>query len=274
VKDDDCVRFLQGVLPRLDLKWTGYRKVRRTVRKRMGRRLHELRLSALGAYARLIEQNPEERARLDAFCRIPISRFYRDRGVFDALTGRLLPEMAERALATARAELRCWRAGCASGEEVYSLRLIWDLDLAARFPELRLTLLTTDADDTMLARAAAACYPPGSFKDAPENWPDVAFLRGREVLCLRPEYRHDIRFRQQDVRAVLPDGPFDLILCRNLVFTYFAEALQHRLAGSLAARLRPGGLLVLGAHENLPAESAGFERAEKTLPIWRRTENS
>ncbi len=274
MKDQDCVRFLQAALPRLDLKWAGYRKVRRTVCKRIGRRLRELDLTDLEAYALLIENSPEERARLDAFCRIPISRFYRDRGVFDALADPLLPQLAQRSSAEGRRALRCWSAGCASGEEVYSLRLIWDLSLQQRFPDLRLTILATDADAGMLARAAAACYPPGCLKDAPAAWLETAFLRSRQLLCLRPEYRRDITFRREDIREVQPEGLFDLILCRNLVFTYFAEALQSRLLKDLGERLLPGGLLVLGAHERLPAESAGFTRAGPSLPVWRKTESA
>jgi chemotaxis protein methyltransferase CheR len=271
VRDEACVRFLQTQLPRIGLKWRGYRKVRRTVCKRVGRRLRELGLAELAAYEDLLARSPAERARLDAFCRIPISRFYRDRGVFDALAERLLPVLAERARQAGRDALRCWSAGCASGEEVYSLRLIWDLSLQARFPGLRLSILATDADEVMLARAAAACYPPGSLKEAPERWPRAAFIQGKDLLCLRPEFRRDIAFRRQDIRAAQPQGPFDLILCRNLVFTYFAEDLQRRLLAVLARRLEAGGLLVLGAHESLPADGAAFARAADSLPIWRRT---
>ena len=274
MKDDLCVRFLQAQLPSLGFKWDGYRKVRRTVCKRVARRLRELGLSELSAYEDLLERSPGERARLDTFCRIPISRFYRDRGVFDALATRLLPDLAKRSLKTGRDELRCWSAGCASGEEVYSLRLIWDLELQERYPALRMAILATDADEVMLARAAAACYPRGSFKDAPKDWPARAFIGGKALLCLRPEFRHDILFSCQDIRAAQPQGPFDLVLCRNLVFTYFCESLQRRLLAAIAQRLAPGGLLVLGAHERLPEDAAAFLRAADSLPIWRKVEQA
>ncbi len=270
--DEDCIRFLQTTLPRLGLKWAGYRKVRRTVCKRIGRRLRELGLSDLTDYGRLVEQSQEELARLDTFCRIPISRFYRDRGVFDALASRLLPDLVECAARSGGRELRCWSAGCASGEEVYTLRLIWDLRLQARFPDRHLTILASDADAVMLARAATACYPRGSFKDAPAEWLADAFAQENDLLCLRPAFRHDISFRREDIREGQPDGPFHLVLCRNLVFTYFAEDLQRRLLTAIEQRLAPGGLLVLGAHERLPKEGAEFVRAEEALPIWRKAE--
>jgi chemotaxis protein methyltransferase CheR len=68
----------------------------------------------------------------------------------------------------------------------------------------------------------------------------------------------------------MPDGPFDLILCRNLVFTYFDEALQRRLLGEMTERLLPRGFLVLGAHETLPAEGTGLIAIAHGLPIYRR----
>jgi len=136
VRDQDCVRFLQTCLPRLGLNWAGYRKVRRTVCKRIGRRMRELGLSDIAAYGQLLEHSPEELARLDAFCRIPISRFYRDRAVFDALGRTLLPDLAKRAGTRGDREVRCWSAGCASGEEVYTLRLLWDLAPQPSHPDM------------------------------------------------------------------------------------------------------------------------------------------
>jgi chemotaxis protein methyltransferase CheR len=270
VRDQDCVRFLQACLPRLGLKWAGYRKVRGTVCKRVGRRLRELGLADVAAYDRLLEHSPEELSRLDAFCRIPISRFYRDRAVFDALGRTLLPDLAARAAARGDRDVRCWSAGCASGEEVYSLRLLWDLALPPRHPDMRLTILGTDADEVMLRRAAAACYPRGSFKDAPADWLARAFAPDNDTLSLRPEFRRGIAFRREDIREMQPEGPFDLVLCRNLAFTYFAAGPQRRTFAAISHRLWPGGLLVLGAHERLPDGAGDFIRVRDTLPIWRK----
>ena len=270
MRDQDCVRFLQSCLPSLGLRWAGYRKVRGTVCKRIGRRLRELGLADLAAYGRRLDRSPEEAARLDAFCRIPISRFYRDRAVFDALGQPLLADLAERAAMRGDREVHCWSAGCASGEEVYTLRLLWDLAPPTRHRDRRLTILGTDADEVMLKRAAAACYARGSFKDAPADWPERAFTADDDRLCLRPEFRRDIVFRREDIRERQPDGPFDLVLCRNLAFTYFTGDLQRRTLAAIERRLWPGGLLVLGAHERLPDGAAAFVRARATLPIWRK----
>ncbi|MFQ6019029.1 MAG: CheR family methyltransferase [Kiloniellaceae bacterium] len=270
MRNEDCVRFLKWCLPRLRLRWPGYRKVRKTVCKRITRRLRDLGLDDLDGYRALLAEDPEEWARLDAFCRIPVSRFCRDRQVFEAVGRRILVELAERAAARGAREVRCWSAGCASGEEAYSLRLVWDLSGEPAGRGVRLAILGTDADEAMLTRAAAACYERASLKDLPAPWLEQAFTRRGTRLCLRPEFRRGISFRQEDIRTARPAGRFDLILCRNLVFTYFEASLQEELLGEIDRKLRPGGFLVIGAHERLPKGAITSVRAEGTLPVYRK----
>lgn len=272
VRDSDCVRFLQWCLPRLELRWPGYRKVRRTVCKRLRRRLRALDLADLEAYRRLLERDGPEWDRLDAFCRIPISRFYRDRAVFEALGARVMPELAQAAATRGDAGLRAWCAGCASGEEVYTLRLVWDLSVQPSCPGLALWILGTDAEAVLLERARAASYPAGSLKELPSAWRRRAFAEADGLYRLRPTFRHDIALRRQDIRRRRPKGPFDLILCRNLAFTYFSGPLQLRVLAALCRRLRPGGALVIGAHEVLPSDApaaAHLERLAPGLSIYR-----
>lgn len=270
MRDSDCVDFLRWCLPRLGLRWAGYRKVRRTVCKRIKRRLRELDLADLGAYRAYLEAQSEEWSRLETLCRIPISRFYRDKAMFEALGRGVLPELAGRARERGEPELRAWSAGCASGEEAYSLRLAWDFLVRPEFPELALSILGSDADEQMLARAEAARYTGGSLKDLPPAWRAQAFSEEAGVFHLRPEYRHYMEFRRQDIREERPAGRFGLILCRNLVFTYFEPALQEELLAQLAQKLQPGGYLVIGAHEHLPADSARLRQTLGKLPIYRK----
>jgi len=97
LSDSDCVAFLQWALPRLRMRWPGFRKVRKQVCKRIRRRIAALELSGIAAYRQWLEDHPGEWEVLDGMCRITISRFYRDRGVFDALAGEILPGLARRA---------------------------------------------------------------------------------------------------------------------------------------------------------------------------------
>lgn len=270
MRDKDCIEFLQDHLPRLGLRWAGYRKVRGTVCKRLGRRLRELGLEGLAAYDVLLERDAEEWRRLEALCRIPISRFYRDRKLFERLACRVLPELAQRAAARGDRRVRCWSAGCASGEEPYSLRIAWSRCAERADPEIAIDILATDAEPAMLSRAARACYGKGSLKDLPPDALGQAFARRNDGYCLRPEYRQGVSFELRDIRSDPPEGTFDLILCRNLAFTYFDKTVQDEVLARLDAHMSPGGYLVIGGHERLPAGAEGLVSCDKTLPIFRK----
>lgn len=268
--DAALVAFLRSWLPRLGLRWPGYRKVRGIIGKRLKRRLAELGVPDLSAYEGVLVRDPDEQARLDAMCRIPISRFYRDRAAFDVISQRLLPEAAQRATARGDNAARCWSAGCASGEEPYTLSIAWHFNVAPGWPALRFTVTATDADETLIERAKVACYNSSSLKELPPAWRQQAFFARGPLFCLTNDFRQNVHFELQDIRRAMPAGPFDLIFCRNLVFTYFDEPLQQRLTGEFNARLLPGGHLVVGSHEILPGAASGFARLAPGLPIYRR----
>jgi len=250
--DADCVALLRWALPRLRLRWAGYRRVRRQVCKRIARRLEELGLDGPLAYRERLESDPAEWTRLDACCRITISRFCRDRAVFEQLGSDLLPELARAAVARGSLRLRAWSAGCASGEEPYSLNLLWRLQAGRVCAPVGLQVTATDADEALLERARTAIFPSSALRELPAEWRGAAFERCGEQYRLLPEFRMGVEFLRQDIRQEQPPPPFDLILCRNGVFTYFEPTLQRQLSERIAEQLGAGGILVLGTHESLP----------------------
>jgi len=269
--EDSCVDLLRWALPRMGLAWPGFRRVRRQVCRRIGQRVQSLRLSGSAAYREYLTGHPDEWVLLDSFCRIPISRFLRDRPVFERLASDVLPELADAALASGATELRCWSAGCASGEEPYSLAILWRLRLAPRFPALSLRIVATDADGELLQRARRARYQGSSLRELPRDWVDASFTRAGTLFELRAEYRVGVEFRLEDIRDALPKGPFDLILCRNLVLTYFEDALQRSTLARMLEVLRPGGALVIGFKERLPGGIPGLAGWASELGIHRKS---
>lgn len=269
MRDEDCVAFLQWCLPRLGLNWSGFRRVRGTVCKRVGRRIRALGLVDAGAYRAWLEAHDAEWPRLDAMCRIPLSRFWRDRGVFDRLARDVLPALAAAARDREDRCVSIWSAACASGEEPYSLRLAWSLHAQAAFPLVGIRILATDIDETALARAGAGLYRRSSLRDLPVRLIGPAFTMSDDLCALREWPRRDIVFRQQDIRREQPDGPFDLIACRNLVFTYFDRPTQVELLRRFRERLRPGGALVIGAHEALPGSEGQLKPWDGSASIYR-----
>lgn len=273
MQDTYCVRFLQWALPQLHMRWPGFRKVRKRVCKRLSLRLIELELADLKAYQHHLSQQPsqsDEWRRLDTICRVVVTRFYRDKRLFAELTERVLPELATRALTSGSEMIGAWSIGSASGEEAYTLAILWHQLLAPRFAGLQLNILGTEIEPHLIKRSQQACYPQGTIKNLPEALRSAAFSQDDDHHCLKPQFQAMVAFRQQDIRTALPDEMFDLILCRNLVFTYFDEPLQQSILNRMLTRLRPGGWLVLGVHETLPAGARGLTTVSERLGLYRR----
>lgn len=256
--DRAYVALLQWAMPRLGLRWDGFVDVRRQVVRRVASRIAQLDLPDVEAYRARLESDPEEQAALDRLCYVTISRFYRDRAVFEALRGRLLEELAERAVARAAASLRIVSAGCASGEEPYTLAMLWHLDVGPRFPSLELAIVAIDRDEEVLARARRATYPPSSLRELPEPLRDRGLERIGDELVVRPDLRRGVTFVRADLRTFVPEPVVDLVMCRNAVFTYFDVPSQRDFCARIVGALAPRGLLVIGGHERLPDEPAAL----------------
>ena len=130
--------------------------------------------------------------------------------------------------------------------------------------------VTLRRDLPELARAARGCYRASSLKELPRELREKAFELSDGLHCLRPEARRGVEFACRDIRGEPPARSFDLILCRNLVLTYFEPGLQEEVMHRIIDRVRSGGALVVGLHENLPA---GLEARLAPWPglrgIWR-----
>ena len=123
----------------------------------------------------------------------------------------------------------------------------------------------------MMRRSRDAWYEFGSLKDLPEGWRDRVFAREDDAYCLNPEYKRNIEFLEQDIRRELPVGLFDLILCRNLVFTYFDDARQLKVVSRLVDAMHDDAALVIGVHEKLPEGAEGLSMWFDKQRIYRKS---
>jgi chemotaxis protein methyltransferase CheR len=269
--DRDCILFLQWALPRMRLRWPGFRPVRRQVCKRVSDHINGLGLSGAAAYREYLEQHSEEWDFLDRCCRITISRFFRDQGVFRALEQSVLPDLARAVRSRGEQTLTCWCAGCASGEEPMSVAILWRLGLQERFPGLRLNILATDADESLLERARRGRYRASSLRDLPAIFRAKAFDAVAGEFMLREPFRDCVRYLRHDLRKDPPDGSFDLVLCRNCAFTYFEETLQGDVLAAIRGTMAPGGALVIGIHESLPPGAEGLRVWIQGSNIYRKS---
>jgi chemotaxis protein methyltransferase CheR len=257
-EDPQWISFLQWALPQLHMRWPGFCNVRKQVCKRVHRRRQALQLADLDDYRDYLQHHPQEWRVLDTLCRITISRFYRDQGIFRLLAGQIIPDLAEQVRREGNRRLDVWSAGCGNGEEPYTLANLRTVRQQQRNPDITLRILATDVDPRSLDRARTACYPFSSLKELPASLRESAFTESAGRYCLQSRYKRPVLLVEHDVRGPVPVSALHLILCRNLVYTYYGEELQREITGSLAEALQPGGVLVIGSHETLPDAVPGF----------------
>lgn len=219
------------------------------LRRRIAVRMRARGVHTFDDYARLLDRDAAEYDLLLDAITINVTKFYRNPETWDALVTRYLPDLW-RARTGA---LRVWSAGCASGEEPYTLAVVLaETARRAGRPDLleRCRVDATDVDRASLERTAAAGFPETSFGEMPAALVQRYFSPGAPR---RPvdELRRIVHVRRHDLtREPPPAAPYDLIVCRNVVI-YFDRATQERLFAAFAAALAPGALLLLGKVETL-----------------------
>lgn len=228
-------------------------------------------------YLSFLRNDPSEIDSLLDAVTINVSRFFRDSLTFELLADRILPSIAREKTARGDKSLRIWSAGCARGEEPYSMAiLIRDLRDKEGWPE-RLHFFATDIDAKALSAADEALYSPPSVKNVKYRVLQKYFARHGEQFALNPEIKEMVAFSRYDLldkaRGVPPEsvfGDFDLVLCRN-VLIYFTLMHQARIFERLHRALRPEGFLVLGQTE-APPESfrRQFQRMYAFGPVYRK----
>jgi chemotaxis protein methyltransferase CheR len=209
-----------------------------------------LGITDVDAYRERLESDDAEWRELDSLCRVTITRFFRDRAAFEELRAHVFPELAS----VTKGEVRCWSVPSASGEEPYSMALAWaHREGSSRDASLR--VLASEIDPVLLERARRARYPAGALAEVPREWLASDFTEIEGELEIDPRLRSMVTFEARDVRGALPEGPFHLIACRNLVLTYFAPDVRDRVLAELLDRIAVDGALMIGAHEEIPGAS-------------------
>ena len=240
----------------------------------LARRLRR-RLSATGArtyadYAQVLDGDPAEYNRLFDDLTINVTSFFRDEAAFRALEEVVLPALIERGTEMRR-HLRIWSAGCATGEEPYSIAmlLLHRLGRSARYWDI--CILGTDIDTKALQRAREGVFPPKAVERIPPALVDRYLVAEHGGFRLQPVLRELVAFEVHNLVSDAPYRDMDLVVCRN-VLIYFAPALQARVLRALYEGLRPGGFLLLGRAE-VPAGSANalFECVSSKAKLFRKT---
>lgn len=240
----------RSVLDAFGLSWRGYRKVRKGAKRRLARMMASCEAASVAVLV--------ERCRLDETLReealralvVPISRFFRDRRLWVVLETELLPGL----IRWCGDPLRVWSAGCARGEEVYSLKILWH-ELAAHGACLpSLELWATDLHPGFLEAASQGIYSGSSLRDM-DSIRRSAFFVPVAADCYRvsPELKRGIFWRVSDlIHDAPPASGFHLVFLRNNLLTYYGLREQESALMRVVASLVEGGFLILGNRERPP----------------------
>ena len=219
------------------------------LRRRLAVRMRARGVHTFEAYGRLLEEDAAEYDRLVDALTINVTKFWRNAETWHALADPYLAALWR----VRGGAVRAWSAGCASGEEPYTVAVALAEVARTSHAEGRLDgvrIDATDLDRQSLERTAAAVFPDSAFAEMP---PDLARRYFTAAAPRRPvpALQRLIRVRRHDLtREPPPDPPYDLIVCRNVVI-YFDRAMQERLFETFADALEPGGILLLGKVETL-----------------------
>jgi len=260
-------RLFCQLLDRFGFSWTGFRRVRKGVKKRLARHMHETGCQNMEDYIEAIERDRGVRLQFERLMTVSISRFFRDRRFWKIMQGRILTIIAKNACQV----VRVWSAGCASGEEVYSLRILWEGLRKSYTPIPDLSILATDLSSRYLDRAKAAIYSRSSMREVPEAIRSTYFetLAGGKYV-LRSWMRDGIVWQVHHLLSDPPGVTFDLIFLRNNLLTYYTDEVKIPAMTRVAHSLVPGGFLVIGSHERIPMEPAGLKHWEDSTYIFQK----
>ena len=249
----DDPQFRQ-LLNRLGLSWEGYRKVRKGVKKRISRHVQQVGCRTVEEYCIALEGNEELRKACELLMSVSISRFFRDRRLWEILENQILPAIIEGK----REDIKVWSAGCGCGEEVYSLKILWDRSQRSLEGMPGLTILATDMNPVYLDKAQAGVYPFSSLKAIPEELRSAYFETCSKGCFYKvsPCLKENIVWRVHNLLSDPPGTGFQLIFLRNNLLTYYQDALKVPAFLKVIDSLAPGGFLVIGAHEKLPPVTA------------------
>ncbi len=204
-----------------------------------------LGISTVRQYILVLEQKPEERIVFEGCMRLTISRFFRDRFLWSYMQEQVLPELMN----SFPNGLNMWSAGCANGEEPYSLAITLDVMQKGMMS----SILASDANNVSLNRAQQGIYTRSSLKEVSEELRRRYFVKGpaKGDFCIRSFLKKGIVWQNHDLLSPPPEGPFHVILLRNNLLTYHqGAALQVTIKG-IVKSLVPGGYLIFGSHEQL-----------------------
>jgi len=244
-----------------------------TLLRRIDRRVAVHSLDSMAAYADFLTHNPQELDILFAEMLIGVTSFFRDPGLWNELKDKVLPELiARRGDAP---HLRAWIVGCSTGEEAYSLAMLFQevCDALPHAASCSLQIFATDLNAEAISVARKGVYPAKAVEHLSPRRLARFFTKQEGSVQIDKGIRNMVLFAQHDVILDPPFTKLDILSCRN-VLIYFNSELQHRLIPLFHYSLRPGGVLALGGSETVGRSQSLFTPQTPKTGLYLRSEHA
>lgn len=245
--------------------FTGYK--RSTLGRRIRKRMSDVGAQGYADYRDLLEIDTMEFRALFNTILINVTSAFRDPDAWDLIRRQVLPRLLTDA--EPGAEIRVWSAGCSSGEEAYSLAILFAEALGVEESLNRVKIYATDVDEEALRDARAGRYPAKALESLSAELRDKYFEQHDNRYVFRPDLRRRVIFGRHDITRDAPISRLDLLVCRNTLMYFNVEAQTH-IIDRFHFALREGGYLFLGKAEMLLGDSDRFEAVDIRQRVFRR----
>jgi two-component system CheB/CheR fusion protein len=240
-----------------------------TIIRRIRRRMTVTHCRTMGDYRLLLDKHPEEIGELAKAFLINVTQFFRDFEAFEYLKKEILPVLIKQG-APKNKILRFWSAGCATGEEPYSLAMYMTDLLGAQLPEWSIKIFATDVDEAAIEFARRGLFTEAHLQNVPPDYRERFFEQVDQGYRISKTLRQMVIFGHQDLSKSAPFPRIDLVLCRN-VLIYFTPQLQESVFNQFSFSINPNGYLFLGKAETVRLNLNHFEQINKQWKIYRRS---
>ncbi len=240
------------------------------VKRCITRRMASTDTKDLRSYTSFVIDNENELEKLLSLITIEFSSFFRNKDAFEILRSRVLSEIIESKRNKNNNLIRIWSAGCATGEEPYSISILLFELLAGIIDQFTVRIFATDVDKSSISKAIEGSYITESFKEIDTTTIHRYFIQGNNCYIVKDFIRKPVFYGVQDIINDPPISHLDLLLCRN-VLMYLNKESQFAVFKKFHYAINQGGYLCLGKAETLPREyETAFDTVDRSWKIYRK----
>ena len=265
----EFVKLLEYLKTSRGFDFSGY-KVSSLIR-RVQKRMQQVGLASYTDYIDFLEVHPDEFLPLFNTVLINVTGFFRDPAAWQVIAEKILPAILDNK--GEEEPIRCWSAGCASGEEAYTLALLLAQALGDQEFRRRVKIYATDVDEEALAQARQGSYTSAEIQDVPKEMVERYFDVAGDRYVFRPDLRRSLIFGRHDLVQDAAISRLDLLVCRNTLM-YFNAEMQAKILARFHFALNRTGYLFLGKAETLLSHSNSFRPEDLKSRIFQRSPNA